>query len=400
MINNEKTVLIVYNENYPWDVRIWKFSKSLIQAGYRVVVLCNNKDFNKKTDNYDGAIIERVSSGYNKIAQIPIFLNPFWIARIQCVVRKYSVNLIIVRDLPIALAGILVSKLNRIPVLYDMAENYPEAIKIWKSTGDYEKKIDRIFRNYKFFKIIEKVTCKVSGGILVVVRESRDRLIGDGVDSGKISIIENTPILNTFAKNNELKNRSNIICYVGGFQYHRGIVDMILAMNIVVKNCSEIKLNIVGDGRQRFDYESLVSRYGLENNIKFVGYLKNDEIYDYIRNSFAGIIPHMKSGHTDTTMPNKIYDYMSQGKAVIVSNAKPLKRLVEEKNLGVCFLSGDFRDLAKQILHLYHENDLTEKMGSNGREAVLGEYNWGVDGVRLVGVVDAMFEEHKFGRDK
>ena len=87
-------------------------------------------------------------------------------------------------------------------------------------------------------------------------------------------------------------------------------------------------------------------------------------------------VPHVKNDFTDATIPHKLFQYMLMGKPVVVSDAKPLKRIVEETGCGRVFKNRDDRDLAGVLLSLYKNPDQRETMGGRGRIAALEKYNW------------------------
>jgi glycosyltransferase involved in cell wall biosynthesis len=66
---------------------------------------------------------------------------------------------------------------------------------------------------------------------------------------------------------------------------------------------------------------------------------------------------------------------MACKKAVIVSSAAPLKRLVNETDCGMVFRSGDVRDFTEKIIQL-EDPSLRNKKGLNGFMAVKSKYNW------------------------
>jgi glycosyltransferase involved in cell wall biosynthesis len=99
--------------------------------------------------------------------------------------------------------------------------------------------------------------------------------------------------------------------------------------------------------------------------------------------SDIGLVPHHATESWNTTIPNKLFDYMSMGKPVIVSNAKPTQRIVEEERCGKVFREQDPDDLSRAIVEL--SDDVTrEEMGQRGRDAVATRYNWSVDEERLL----------------
>jgi glycosyltransferase involved in cell wall biosynthesis len=96
----------------------------------------------------------------------------------------------------------------------------------------------------------------------------------------------------------------------------------------------------------------------------------------------------------NTTIPNKLFDYMSYGLPVITSDAEPAARIVREECSGVVFRSGDAEDFARAVRALV---DPAERMrlGLNGRSAVEERYNWSVDEARLFAALEVSAASHE-----
>jgi glycosyltransferase involved in cell wall biosynthesis len=110
----------------------------------------------------------------------------------------------------------------------------------------------------------------------------------------------------------------------------------------------------------------------------------HDHIFHYIRNCDVGIIPHFVTPHVDTTIPNKLFDYMGCGLPVIASDSRPMKRVLEQERAGITFKSGDAADLANAVLQI---RDSAVDYGSNGMAAVRNKYSWSNDEKRLLDAV-------------
>ena len=67
---------------------------------------------------------------------------------------------------------------------------------------------------------------------------------------------------------------------------------------------------------------------------------------------------------------------MAMRKPVIVTDCKPLKRLVEECDCGIVVSSGDYDEMAEAVIRLYKDREYARKLGENGRRAVEEKYNW------------------------
>ena len=78
---------------------------------------------------------------------------------------------------------------------------------------------------------------------------------------------------------------------------------------------------------------------------------------------------------------------MSQEKAILVSDAKPMSRIVRETNAGRVFKSNDENDFADKIFELSQTN---ESFGQNGRSAVETKYNWSIDSKELIKLYESL----------
>ena len=118
----------------------------------------------------------------------------------------------------------------------------------------------------------------------------------------------------------------------------------------------------------------------IKKHVFWVGWIDHKDIYGYIKACKVGIIPHFVTDHVNTTIPNKIFDYMGCGIPVVASDASPMKRILKEENAGLIFRSGDASDLAYAINKIY-KSDIN--YGLIGMLLVKSKYNWEVDSIRL-----------------
>jgi glycosyltransferase involved in cell wall biosynthesis len=250
-------------------------------------------------------------------------------------------------------------------------------------------------RNPALVRLVEKICVRYADHILVVVEESRRRLIGLGVPSGKISVVMNTPTIERFngvtsgaPKSTTQKRQGNLtVIYLGLLEWPRGLETAIRAIYEVRPVLPEIKLVIIGSGRDERYFKELTHALGLAEHIQFVGWLDYRDAIDLVAAGDIGLVPHHATASWNTTIPNKLFDYMSLGKPVIVSNAIPPERIVTEENCGVVFPEKDSRRLADAIVKL-SEPGVRKELGRRGKEAVMRKYNWSADEERLFRAVE------------
>ena len=77
---------------------------------------------------------------------------------------------------------------------------------------------------------------------------------------------------------------------------------------------------------------------------------------------------------------------MFMNKPILVSDATPLKRIIEETNAGVVFKSDDSKDFAEKTQFM-----LESKLGWGefGKKAVWQKYNWNNEVKELLRVFDS-----------
>ncbi len=383
----------IWHGDYPWDVRVEKIVNTLTAAGNEVCLICSNSKnllredkINDKFKIYRLPVVKNKTG--NALISLPLFFNPFWHKLIQEVILKERIKLMIVRDLPLVLTATNIGKKYDIPVIFDMAENFPAALQA------YENPIYLPFliNNAWLPKKIEQLSLKSATHILVVTEEQTERLHSLGVSKAKLTIIRNTPDLNFLDSVEKVLsnlNESNCLTllYIGKIDPHRGIDVAIKAFLKVTKTLPQAKLIIIGEGTSKNTLITIVKRLGLENNVQFTGWLDLKTALSYIKISDICLIPHLASVHTNTTLPNKIFDYMAFAKPIIVSNARPLARIVENEQCGLVFSSQDEQDLTDKILQL-QDKKIRDMLGVRGKEAIIREYNWQTDAKNLLDLIN------------
>ncbi len=86
----------------------------------------------------------------------------------------------------------------------------------------------------------------------------------------------------------------------------------------------------------------------------------------------------------DVAYANKLFQYMSFSKPVLVSNATAQKNLVERTKSGLVHNERDNKDFEDKILELYQNKDLREKMGANGKKFIENEFCWEKASTKLI----------------
>jgi glycosyltransferase involved in cell wall biosynthesis len=226
----------------------------------------------------------------------------------------------------------------------------------------------------------EKNVLSRADEIIVVVDEAKNRLTRLGIPPGKIFVVSNTINLSELHLSVPVHGEGIILYYAGGINYHRGLQNVILAIHKA--NNDKLRFWILGDGSFRNELIALVERLSLKEQVTFYGYQPFSKVMEMLSQADFAIIPHLKTEHTDSTIPHKLFQYMYAGKPVIASNCLPLQRILEETGAGVVYPSDNIEYLGN-LLHSLDELKSNE-MAVRGKKAVVEKYNWDQDGEVLL----------------
>ncbi len=378
-------ILMIWDADYPWDVRVEKMTRSLHRNGFCVAVVCRNLKGSIISEVIDGVKFCRLPAfgkgRLNKILSFPFFLNVIWLIRIFCVARKERSQIVLVRDLPLAISAIIIGRILGLPVVVDMAENYPAMI---KDTRTYGKPWwgNVLVRNVHLVKMVENYVIAKTSKIIVVTEENRNRIVERGASENDVYVVSNTPDLETYGLYKGTVDKSELafyeskftLIYVGGLGPIRGLEMVIEAMPQILQRIHHAYLLIIGKGEKIGILKSLAREYDIEKHVTFKGWIEFESVPQYIKASSIGIIPHRLTMHTNTTIPNKIFDYMAFGVPVVASDTAPMRRIVEGAMAGVVFEPHSPDGFAEAVVKIFEQSEID--YGKNGMAAVNNEYNW------------------------
>lgn len=376
---------IVVQNNYPHDkeVRPKKMAKALNNMGHKVIIFSWNSWKKEKKENIGYAITFRFSYCLNSKHYLwlshPSPLNPLWTFWITSIAKKEDINILIASNIRIALPTILAAKLLKIPVVLDLQENNPEAVNLRDKTSF----LHHISRNKKIITFLERLCIRLCNHIWVVTEERLEDLKSQGVKKEKISVISNVPDLGEakiVQNQNLLKGEKFTLIYVGEIEKIRGLDLILKSIPFIVKNDKKVNFLIVGDGKYRIYLENLVKGLEIDEYVKFIGWVNSGEVPIWLRKANIGVIPHQVNRFTNTTIPNKLFDYMAAGIPILATDMKPVKKVVEQEKCGVIIpLNSNYYEISDIILKLKNHPKQRNKMGERGRKAILKKYNWGIE---------------------
>lgn len=373
---------------FPPDTRVENEMKSLTKAGHEVHIACFLKGNEPMYEESVYGIIHRrkVSKFMYKasvgVLKFPFYFN-YWRSYVKELFSQYHFDVIHVHDLPLAKVGFEAKCKYGVRFILDLHENWPVLLQLSAHTNTF---LGKLLSSNRQWVQYEKKMCGLADNIIVVVDEAKARVCGLGVGPEKVTVVSNTLNIDQFdpIERKEFKTDKFRMLYVGGINYHRGIQYVIRAISLLKEKGIDVQFDLVGDGRYLDEIKRLIEELHVQNNVVVHGYKHYTQICDLYESANVALIPHVKSGHTDNTIPHKIFQYLYAGIPMLVSNCDPLVRIVNETHSGVSYCYDHPDELASLIAGFYAHPESLGDYIHQGRQAVVDKYNWEVDGAKLV----------------
>ncbi len=169
-----------------------------------------------------------------------------------------------------------------------------------------------------------------------------------------IDISEFNPDFNKIFKRNEFR----IVC-VSRLIERKGIRFLLESIG-KLKN-RDVKLVLVGEGKQEQKLKTLSKKLGVSDKVEFKGYLNHDIIYDIYKNSDLFILPSLNEG-----MSNALLEAMASGLPVIVTDTGGTAELLDGNGLVVPM--GDSNAIAEAVSGLMDAPEERKQMSIQSRK--------------------------------
>ncbi|AQS92685.1 glycosyl transferase [Polaribacter sp. BM10] len=376
---------MILDASFPPDPRVENEAISLVNDGHEVFLFCLNYGDQKASEVINGIKVKRFTS--NKLEYklsalaytIPLY-SFLMKKKISKFIAENHIEAIHIHDMRIAEAVFKSNKNNKLPVVLDLHDNMPEVMKLYPHLQKFPGKY---IISPKKWKIKEEEFIAKADKVISVSPEFLETLAQRlPKQKDKLVLVPNT-IRKSFFENFTVKEtilekyKNNfVILYLGDTHLRRGLQTAITAVNELKKSIPEIKLVIVGRNTTDLILKKQVKDLNLQKFVDFEGWQDVSLFQSYILASAVCISPLHRNLQHDVAYANKIFQYMSFAKPLLVSNAIAQKKLIEKANAGLVHEQKNSEDFAAKIQILYKDASLRNNLGKNGKNFIINEFCW------------------------
>ena len=390
---------MILDAPFPPDPRVENEAVSLVENGHEVFLFCLKYADEKAFDTINGIQVRRYSSNtieYKLSAlayTIPLY-SVIMQKKIAKFIKETNIEALHIHDMRIAGAVYKVNVNFNLPIVLDLHDNMPEVMKLYPHLQKFPGKY---LISPKKWKQKEEEFIKKANKVIAVSPEFIETLAARlPLEKDKLVLVPNT-IRKTFFEDYKVnetiikKYKSNfVILYLGDTHLRRGIQTAIAALVKLKDTIPEIKLVIVGKNTTDIILRKQVKDLQLEQFVDFEGWQNVSLFQSYILSSEICISPLHRNLQHDVAYANKIFQYMSLAKPLLVSDAIAQKKLVEKVACGLVHKERDSKDFSNKVLALYKSKPLRMELGESGRKFIQNEFSWEQTSEKLINLYNNM----------
>ncbi|MRS12215.1 MAG: glycosyltransferase WbuB [Actinobacteria bacterium] len=359
--------------------RSYEFAKALVEAGHEVTMLTSTS---RLPDEYakrffgrgeiDGIQIRSVRVPYSnymsnlrRIASFAAFMfGSVWVA-----LRVPKPDVVYASSTPITVAvpGLAVSSIRRVPMIFEVQDLWPEA-------AIQMGAISRRGLVAWLAKRLERLAYRKAAAVVPVSPGMAEGVVAEGTSPARVHMIPNFSHLEVFCPGR--KSRAEVqryglakrfvVGYAGAIGPSNAVEEQVpqAARILEERGRHDIVFVIAGDGKRLPVLREMTEDLG---NVLTLGPIPKAEVPELLRTCDAlltlfGDVPILA-----TNSPNKFFDALATGKPVIVNQPGWTRELVEENGAGVYVPVGDGAALADAVERLADDRAAAKKMGEAAR---------------------------------
>ncbi len=389
-----RILILVQNLSVPFDRRVWLECLSLIDAGFRVAVVCPKAPGDPPYARLNGVEMFKYrpyAPGGSSVSFVFEYLHSFFATLMLSLKAGFGGRFAAVQscnppDLfwPI---GLLFRLLHGSSFVFDHHDLCPELYQSRFPNGNQ--------LIYRALRRMERRTTRTADHVIATNDSYRQIVLGrDGVDPACVTVVRTGPDLTrlrrTTAEPSLRRARPHLAAYLGVMGPQDG-VDVVLEMAALVVHRlgrRDISFTLIGSGDCFDDLVALSNRLDLSDFVTFTGRIPDGDVATILSTADVGISPDPKNPLNDVSTMNKTMEYMAFALPVVAFDLHETR--ISAGDAAVYATPNDVGELAQLLIDLVDDEPRRRSMGMAGRARIEQELAWHHQAPRYVGVYEQL----------
>lgn len=391
-------LLLLHQHFYPETVgtstRAVEIVEYLVQRGHQVTVVTGlpshpstiaNGEVSRRQprrEEFRGAIVHRVWAYGSRsrdtfLRRMMTYASFMVLGCLKALfVRGNFDVLIVISPLPNGVAGWVVSKIRRLPMMFDVCDIWPDcAVAVGMLRPSFTLRIAQW---------LEKKVYAQARRIGVVTRGFTGNIADKGTPREKIRLLPDwvDPELYNPDRVNREEARQKyelegkyVVSFLGNFGLLMGLETILDTARELKDKAPDILFLFVGKGVALPMMEKRIKAEQL-TNVRIIPYRPRAEVPALLVASDVLIVTYLKTNITLITVPSKIYEYLSIAKPIVAGVEGVIGEILAEAGAGLVSPSRDPAELAQYILRLRQDEALSQQMGQRGRQYAIDHFSF------------------------
>lgn len=353
-----------------WSTRYYEFTRRWVSRGHQVTVITS--PYYKSDIRAKGFIHRQTIEGVELIvinspdSNKDSFFKRAWNALRFALVSVYfaltePTDCVISSSGPIttAIPGLLAKILRRKKFVFEVRDLWPKGgIELGKLQNGFIQKLA-----LKFEKLIYR-----NSDLIVTCSPGMTQGVLDVLPSANTLTISNSADLDLFKPNSDQASSSELplFIYAGSLGLMDDCSQILNGLHLLKRK--DYRFKFIGDGAEKPLLIQLVDKYGLKEQVEFLGLIPKVEVVKWFAQARASLVTFKDLPVLHTNSPNKLFDSLSAGVPVIQSTKGWIFEMVNETQCGINVDPQSPHDFAKAFELMIDFPEEAERMGKNARQ--------------------------------
>jgi glycosyltransferase involved in cell wall biosynthesis len=173
-----------------------------------------------------------------------------------------------------------------------------------------------------------------------------------------------------------LEGRTSILLYTRFFEYDiLQLVRNLYRLRILIPTFGLIVVGRGPSGEER-TFLNLVNRFGLKDNVIYVGWVERDRIPAYVKSCDFALYPFDDNPLNRAKCPGKLVELMSAGVAIVAESVGQIAEYIEDGSSGLLVGPGESAAFVDCAFRLARGRSLRQRLGRGAFKRIVKDFNW------------------------